>query len=316
MTLVYNDTQVENFLEVNTFPSDLVIKLQSVLDVLNLTAEDITIDTEFQFIANVTTPLGVFNGLNPSFNTDTNTMDGGSIGPGSLEVNPDSAMNMLVTFFLPPPRKIRGTSFEEAFAAVDPGDDYVRLDSEGDDDEGELFNHVGERHVMHTSVGNSVDNEIGFRSFFFSNGGGGFRNEEIGVTQKTEDVGAYVDGVQGFQLEDVDGLYRLLFDKVDINPAVDPLTGVQVQVFFRSTTWEDDDYIKIYAEVEKDGEIELIELLNLIGPQINEIKDKWNVVDSGFLEGVTSYQLIIDSEIDSTNEEIYFDGMLVYGTGN
>lgn len=316
LTLVYNDTQVENFLEINAFPSDLVIKLQSVLDALSLTTEDLTSDTEFQFIANVTTPSGIFSGLNPDFNTDTNTQEGGSIGPGSLETNNDSAMTILVTFFIPPPRKIRGTSFEEAFAAADPEADYVRADGEGNDDEGELFNHDGERHVMHTAVGNGVDDEIGFRSFFFSNGGGGFSNEEIGVTQKIEDVGSYVDGIQGFQLEDVDGLFRLLFDKVEINPTAEPLTGVRIQVFFRSTSWEDEDRIRIYAEIKKDGEIELIELLNLIGPQIDEIEDKWNVIDSGFLEDVTSYQLIIDSEIDSSSEEIYFDEMLVYGPDN
>ncbi len=313
LTLIHDDTQVENFLEINSFPSDLVVTLQSVLDALNLTTADLTPDTEFQLVADVTTPLGVFNGLNPSFNTDTNTQEGGSIGPGSLETNGDSAMNILTTFFLPPPRKIRGTSFEEPFAAADPGADYVRAPGEGNDDEGELFNHDGERHVMHTAVGNGVDDEIGFRSFFFSNGGGGFSNEEIGVTRKTEDVVAYVDGIQGFQLEDVDGLYRLMFDEVQVNSAEEPQTGVRLQVFFRSTSWEDDDTIRIYAEIERSGSMETIELLNISGSEIDAIENKWNIIDSGFLDNVTSYQLIIDSEIDSSSEEIYFDEMLVYG---
>lgn len=52
--------------------------------------------------------------------------------------------------------------------------------------------------------------------------------------------------------------------------------------------------------------------MKLNGNGIDAIEDQWNTVDSGFLDKITAYTLIIDSEIDSGSEEIYFDQMLIY----
>lgn len=311
LTLIHGEVEIEEFITINSFPNTLTITKQAVLEALGITENDLSPDTEFQFVANVTTPLGTFSGLNSDFNTETNTQEGGSIGSNSLQTTDNSAMNFDVSFFLPTPKKLRGTSFEEPYASDDPGADYTRPESQEDSD-GELLNNLEERHVMHTALGTGEDDEIGFRSFFFSTGKGGFTNEEIGVTKKTEEVGSYIDGIQGFELEDIDGLHRLLFDTVEVNPATNPQTGVRIQVFFSSTDWEEDDTIHIYVEVEKEGNMETMDLLNINGGQIEELKDAWYIVDSGFLNDITSYQLIIDSETDSGNEEIYFDEMLIY----
>jgi len=309
LALVYEGVQIDEFISVTSFPSTLNITGKMILDALSLTPADLSLDTEFEFVATVTTPTGVYSALTPNFNRDTNTQEGGNTANPLFSPGEKNAMIFKIRFFIPPPKKLRGTSFETPFAAPTDDADYIR--TAGNDDEGELMNNPGERHVMHVAAGNGVDDEIGFKSEFFSNGSGGFSNEEIGVTRKTEDVLSYVDGEQGFQLEDVDGLYRLTFDRVAI-PSNLTTTGVQIQAFFRSTSWEDNDTIRIYALVERDGSTETLELLNIFGDGIDELEDKWNLVDSGFIDGVTAYTLIIDSEIDSGSEEFYFDQMLVY----
>lgn len=311
LTLIYNDVEVDNFLTVTSFPNSFTILGQDILDALGISSNDLAADDSFRFVATVTTTNGIFIGLPVDFNPDTNEQEGGSIAPNVFSSSPKNALDFRFTLFFPPPKKLRGTSFEEPFAAADPSEDYIR--TADNDVEGELLNNPGQRHVMHTAVGTGLDDEIGFRSEFFSNGNGGFSNEEIGVTQKTEDVGGYIDGIQGFQLEDVDGLFRLTFDTVNVDPVTNPQTGVQIQYFLRSTSWEDDDTLRIYAMIERAGAAtETIELLNLSGSGLNDVEGLWRVADSGFLDNITAYTLIIDAEIDSGNEEIYFDSMLVY----
>lgn len=326
LTLVYDEdgnpfteeTKVTDFLVINSFPNTVEIVLKDILDALGLTLADINKNTLFAFEASVTSPLGTFtrevpdlnyfNGV-PVFNANSTDND---LTPSSGENGVLHAMNFSIQFFVPPPNKYRGTSFEEPFAALDPGDDYIRPDSQGVDDEGELFNNPFQRNVSYQAKGNGIDDEIGFRSFFFSNGQGGFRNEEIGVTRKTEDVQEYLDGIQGFQLEDVDGRFRLQFDKVEI-PSDLVNTGVQISVFFRDTTWEVTETLYAFVEIEYyDGSQETKVIADYVGGQIDALKGAWFQIDTGFLKNVKSYQLIIDTEINSPNEEVYFDRMLVY----
>ncbi|TRX54303.1 hypothetical protein FNH22_19495 [Fulvivirga sp. M361] len=279
LALVFGTLTVDNFVTVNSFPGTIIFTGDMLLDAAGLTINDITPSTEFSFVAIVTTPTGVYTGSAPSFNTSSNTQEGGNTAVNLFRRGLNDAMDFTMTFFVPPPKKLRGTSFEEPFAAPSDGADYIRTG--GPTDEGELLNIDGQRHVIHVAVGTGVDDEIGFKSEFFDNGGSGFENEEIGVTRKTEDVGAYVDGVQGFQLEDVDGLFRLTFDKVDI-PDGTPRTGVRIQIFFRETSWDDDDTIRIYAEIERSGSPETIELMSANGADINAMEGRWNLADSGF----------------------------------
>lgn len=313
LTLIHDGNEVPDFIVVNSFPAALNINISSIVSALGINMADVNGASEFRFLASVTTPEDVYTGLNPDFNSDTNENEGGNSVPRLLQSTTKQAMDFTIRFFVPPPKKLRGTSFEEPFAAADPGADYTRADGQGEIDEGELFNHDGERHVMHIATGTGEDDEIGFRSFFIDNGGNGFVNEEIGVTQKTEDVVSYSDGIQGFQIEDVDGLWRLVFDKVTVNSDVNTSTGVQIKFFPRDATWESGDNIHIYVEVERvGGAIEVIELMDLSGEGIEAIMGKWNTVDTGFLQDVISYTLTVDSELNQPTEEFYFDEMLVY----
>lgn len=311
LTLIYEGVEVDNFITINSFPNSFTITGPMILDALGITAADLTIESKFDFVATVTTPTGVFSGLPSSFNFDTNTQDAGNTAQLLFVREQRDAMNFGITFFLPPPDKIRGTSFEEPMVGVSLDADYTRPEEDADRN-GVLPNNPGERHVMHVATGTGVDDEIGFKTEYFRNGGGGFTSEQIGVTQKTLDVGSYPDGIQGYQMEDIDGQLRLSFDRVEV-PAGITDSGVQVQVFFRSTGYESGDTIDIYAQIEKDGGVtETIDLLILSGDDIEAIVDRWNVIDSGYLEGIEAYTLIIDVAIDSGNEEIYFDQMLVY----
>lgn len=313
LTLIHDANEVPDFIVINSFPATLSIDMPSIVNALGITMADVNDTSEFRFLASVTTPEDVYSGLNPDFNSETNENEGGNSVSRLIQSTTKQAMDFTLRFFVPPPKKLRGTSFEEPFASADPAADYIRLDGEGETDEGELFNHLGERHVMHIATGSGEDDEIGFKSFFVDNGGNGFANEEIGVTQKIEDVLSYPDGIQGFQVEDIDGLWRLVFDKVTIDNSTDPLTGVQIKFFPRDATWEGTDTIHIYAELEKvGGTTETIELLDLSGSDIESIHGKWNTVSSGFLDNVISYTLTIDSELNQPSEEFYFDEMLVF----
>ena len=316
LTLIHEGNEVPDFIVINSFPAALLIDIPTILSALGLTMDDIDDTAEFRFLASVTTPEDVYTGLNPDFNSTTNENEGGNSVARLIQSTTKQAMDFTIRFFVPPPKKLRGTSFEEPFAAADPGADYIR--TEGNDEDAELLNHAGERHVMHVATGTGVDDEIGFRSFYIStgDGGAGFANEEAGVTQKTEDVGSYPDGIQGFQLEDIDGLWRLVFDKVTVNNGTDPLTGVQVKFFPRTVGYESSDNIHIYVEIERvGGATETLELMDLSGNDIEDIQGKWNTVSSGFLDNVISYTLTIDSEINSAFEEFYFDEMLVFIPG-
>lgn len=220
----------------------------------------------------------------------------------------------------PPPapliQKLRGTSFEEPFAT---DENYTRSDAVAI---GDLLNNAGERHVQHTAVGNGVDDEIGFRSFFSdpntSASSPGFTSEQIGVSNDPGPTGgSFADGNQAYQVEDIDGTIRIQFDRVPIDVTQHPSTGIQIQYFpIGGNNREDDDFIKITAIVERaDGTTENLILLDIDGLAVNSGLGAWNLVDSGFLTNVTAYTLIVEIAVDSGSEDTYFDQMQVYIPG-
>lgn len=312
LALIHNDIRVEDFVTLTSFPNTLSFTGTDILNALALAPADINVDTRFDFVAKVTTPGGVSIGTEPDFDFNTNTSTGGSTTSNvTNSAFGRDAMDFTFTFFLPPPKKLRGTSFEEPFAGVF-GEDYTRPSSEADVT-GQLMNNSGERHVMHVAVGTGVDDEIGFITEFVNTGGSGFTSEEIGVSSETGEVGAYIDGSQGYQLEDVDGLLRITFDRVPVDISTNPISGVRIQYFLRATGHELDDTLIISAILENAGGTETIELLNIDGDDMdNGLEDQWNLVDSGFLENSTAYTLVIEAAVESGNEDIYFDEMLVY----
>ncbi len=144
------------------------------------------------------------------------------------------------------PVVIAGTSFEE------PADGGSSSDADTSDHE---LSNVDGSTVMHTSVGG----ELGFRSFFAnSNGNDGVSGDFIGVTNFTGDVGAFDDGVQGYEIVDPDGDLTVVLDTVSL--AGFDTAEVSVAVFVVDTRYETNDAMRIFAVVDGGVEIDLINL--------------------------------------------------------
>ncbi|TXN36776.1 hypothetical protein FVB32_00380 [Flagellimonas hymeniacidonis] len=312
LDLTYGDITVDQFITITTFPNTLTITGLDILAALNLTPEEVDVSVPLEFVATVNTTNGVFSAAATDFDSSTNTNNGGEGGPELFD-NPgfNQAVNFSLNFFLPPPKKLRGTSFEEPF-----GNDERYTKPGGETESEELTNNPGERAVMYTAVGTGVDDEIGFKTeVFFVDGDLGFTSERIGVSTDAEAVGGqFVDGVQGYQIEDIDGLLRLTFDRVPVDNVANPSSGVQIQYFAEEDDHESGDNLTITAFIERaGGETETLELLNISGTDIdNGLEGRWILVDSGFLTDIVAYTLIMETNIDSGNEDIYFDQMLVY----
>lgn len=313
LTLMHEGTEVLDFVVFNSFPANLSIDFPTILNALGLTMADVDETDEFRFLATVTTPTGVYSGEEPDFNNSTNENEGGNTVPRLLINTTKQAMDFTLRFFVPPPKKLRGTSFEEPIAEAA---NYTRP-AAVQDLTAELLNNPGERPVMYVAKGTGVDDEIGFRTYYVSTGNFagdvGFVSEPIGVTQSTTQVGSYPDGIQGYAIEDADGLIRLEFDKVVIDPNVNASTGVQIKLFPAIANWVTTDAIRIYVEIEKvGGAIEVRDLLNLDAAGINDIEGKWKTVGTNFIQNVVSYTLFIDAESNQPSEKFFFDEMLVF----
>ena len=78
--------------------------------------------------------------------------------------------------------------------------------------------------------------------------------------------------------------------------------------------WETTDAIRAYFEIVRRGstEVETMDLVRLAGAEIGAISGKWNDFDSGYLEDIESYKLIVEVRLDSSTEFVYLDRMLVY----
>lgn len=312
LALTYGDITVDKFVTITSFPNTLTFSGQDILTALNLTKEEIDIAVPLNFVAIITTTNGIFDGATVDFNNDTNVNEGGDSGTELFD-NPsfNQAINFKMSFFIPPPKKLRGTSFEEPF-----GNEAFYTKPGGVTESEELTNNPGERNVMYVAQGIGADDEIGFKAeVFFESGDNGFTRERIGVsTNKSAVGGSFVDGSQGYQVEDVDGLFRLTFDTVPVDNTVYSSSGVQIQYYAIEADRELVDNLTIKADIEKaDGSTETLELLNVSGNDLDDgLEGRWNLVDSGFLPDVVAYTLIIETNIDSGAEDIYFDQMLVY----
>ncbi|WP_282079053.1 hypothetical protein [Aquimarina algiphila] len=317
LRMTYGDITVDKFITLTSFPNTLTFSGQEILTALNLTKDDLDIAIPLNFVAVITTTNGVFDGARIDFDSETNSNDGGDSGTELFD-NPafNQAINFGLSLFVPPPLKLRGTSFEEPFGTDDR---YTRTDAVA---VGELLNNPGERHVQHTAVGTGTDDEIGFRSFFedpnTTVSSPGFTSEQIGISNDPGPTGgSFLDGDQAYQVEDIDGTIRIEFDRVTVDATQHPTTGIQIQYFpIGGNNRESDDFIRATAIVERaDGSMETLVLLDINGLVVNDGLDRWNLIDSGFLTNVVAYTLTVEIAVDGGSEDTYFDQMLVYIPG-
>ncbi|MEO9870685.1 hypothetical protein [Ekhidna sp.] len=203
------------------------------------------------------------------------------------------------------------TSFEEPVGLdedyVDTGDAAVsRI----------LENNDGQAPVRFTSTGG----ELGFVTVYQSTGGEGSTDgDDLGVTTKTSIVGTttqggYTDGVQGYYVDDTDGIIRLVFEPVDVSSL--SILRLSLDYLFNDTSWEPEDYISVVIETAEGLETEV---LNLNGDDIetgglDPEPHVWNTLDvdiSGQLGNTV--RLKIEISTDSAAEEVYFDNIQFFG---
>jgi hypothetical protein len=48
------------------------------------------------------------------------------------------------------------------------------------------------------------------------------------------------------------------------------------------------------------------------GDEMEEVDGDWLTFDTGFLTGITSYQVVIESSSGNYNEDIYWDLLVIY----
>lgn len=200
------------------------------------------------------------------------------------------------------------TSFENAFVGdryTDTGDPSVDHD---------LINNAGQSDVDFLADGV----EIGYDSQYFNtrNDVGLTDGDFVGATNFTGTVGAFTDGVQGFELQDADGLMRTSFDTVSSplgapGARVDFEWNLMMNFFVQETGWESDDRIRIW--VDADGTE--IDILNTAGMDIDDlgIEDSW-IMATVNLTGFVDVTLHVELDSNSGSESLYLDE-IVFKTG-
>ena len=328
------EISVENFIVIDQFPHELNIRLVDVADALELDLSGIEANTIFDFTSTATGKDGtVYSGNVWDYEEDNlvyeenedeeiirihdpgTAMQGGNLDSPIEEGDGfKSAMSFRLVTIIPPPPIYRFTSFESVPVPA-TNDEYCR---NGETDEtGDLVNNEGEPHVDHVATGTGPDDEIGFDSEFINNGDSGFTCEQLGVLGANVDdsnQNGWSDGEQGYYAEDVDGILKITFDRVEI-PAEHPQTGIRIDAFLRDTSYEDDDYLHIYVEVEKtDGSEETIDLVNADDVMMKALSEAvlWHTFDSGLMNGVSAYTLVVEYSCNSGSERLYLDYLLVY----
>lgn len=186
------------------------------------------------------------------------------------------------------------SSFEEAFVGaqyVDTGDPLM---------DHALMNNDGQSWV---NYGGGM--ELGFSSFYTNtrDSVGITDGDFVGATNFTGTVGAFTDGVQGFQISDPDGLMTTTMSSVDLTGRVAP--SVSIDYYMQATGYEADDRVRIWVEV--DGGVE-IDLLNSDGADINDlgIEGAWTTLSLD-LSGYTTATLNFELDSNSGSEALYVD---------
>ncbi|WP_190811345.1 hypothetical protein [Flagellimonas sp. S3867] len=313
LSAVYDGNVANNIVEITSFPADLNLSVGDILSSLGITNSDLSLSEGITLVAMVTTPTGVFSGETPAYD-ENNVNQGGDSTVRLKATGLKDAIEFDVTFFLPPAKTIRSTSFEEV--AIGPNTDDVYDRNGGNDETGDLINGINPPFVDYTAVGTGADNEIGFNTEYFaipgiSSSSLGFSEERIGVYSLFEDYEAYPDGTQGYHIEDADGGIRITFDTVDV-PAGQNNSGISFQAFFGDTSWESEDGIHAFVNITTDSGNDTIDMVDIFDDDVEAVAGVWNEYNTGFLQGVRSYQLVIEASCGATTESFDFDNIVVF----
>lgn len=316
LTLIYDDIVVNDFVVLTTFPSVLELTISDFTNALGITEDDIALDTKFDLVATITTPTGVYSGLSPDYNS-TNVNEGGDTTDRLKSAGLLDAVEFTVSFFQPPAKTIRKTSFEEV--AVSAGTD--KYDKPGSTTLSEdLTNYDYPPFVDYTALGTSSTDELGFDSEYIflpdiATTFIGFALERIGVYDVTDVNGGYSDGEQGFLVEDSDGTIKITFDTVEV-PEGQTKSGVSFDAFFRSTSWETYDGIYAYVNITTDTGSSVEVFADVFNTDVDAIEGRWVTFNTGYLSNVKSYELVIEITSSDDTEDIYIDNVIIYEPEN
>jgi hypothetical protein len=117
----------------------------------------------------------------------------------------------------------------------------------------------------------------------------------VGVTAYTGNVGAFTDGVQGYEFSDCDGVMVLTFDNFPTAQAV------SIDLFVVESSYEDDDAIIITFGSTT--------ILNTTGSDIDTlgIEGYWMTYSTPVIGG----NLVISLESNSASEAIFIDNIII-----
>ena len=158
--MTHNGTVVNDFIVINSFPTDLEFTISDITSALGITNADVVLSSEFELFATIVTPTGTYTALPPDLD-DNNVNQGGNTTTRLQAAGLRDAIQFKVTFFLPPAKTIRMTSFEEL--AVGP-DNAVYVRNGAPDETLDLINGPDPMFVDYTAAGTSADDEIGFNT--------------------------------------------------------------------------------------------------------------------------------------------------------
>ena len=210
---------------------------------------------------------------------------------------------LLFAFLLPLGVNAQTIIEETSFEVPSPGSDYTDTGDPSVDHD--LTNNPGESPVDFSASGG----EMGFDSRYVNtrDGDGLTEGDDVGVVENGPDT--FVDGSQGFAIEDPDGKMVTEFDAVDLSGTSTPY--VSVQYYIESTGWEGTDKLRIYVRLSGGGEVDLV---NLNGDQIDNDdsgpgrEGEWIFVQKD-LSSYTAQDATLIFAVDSNagTEAVYFD---------
>jgi len=173
-----------------------------------------------------------------------------------------------------------------------------------------LWNNADEPHVAHNQTNGS---EIGFTTFYTSNGGVGLTDGDyFGTANYTGTVGNYTEGTQGYQMGDVDGTATLTLDDV----TADSMT---FDVFVQggsSNSYEDADNL-IIRFVGSSSTVEILNITGATGSSNHGGFAPYMGVWTSFSANIGSLgqgSLEIELTSNSQTESIYVDNVVFTGT--
>ena len=205
------------------------------------------------------------------------------------------------------PVMIAGTSFEnEALGAQyeDTGDPTVNH---------ALINNPGQS-VVNSTPASAAAGNLGFNATFINTGHdttGMTDGANVGVVNDAADVGYYPQGSQGYEMNNTDGAFRLIFDGVDLTAHTS--ATVSMSFYINETNWEDSDYLKI--SVKLDGN--LVDIWTTVGKDIDDdfhdFEDQWTTIGYGIGDSVSSIALVVESWSEAGTEKFFIDDVRFQG---